>query len=162
MDSGIDLRKKGSTDRYRFDYKGMHRYLVTFTTYRSVSVFTEKSVVLRLLDLLRESCWKHHFDVYAYCCLPDRLVMIVRGKTEHADMKAFIAAFRSHSSGLFQESLGHPLWKRTYTERVLRKREDSKVLASEVFQLPVQAGLVSRAEDFAFRGSFVLHDRKRS
>ena len=160
MDSGIDMRKADGGQGHRFDYKGMHRYLITLTTYRSTNVFTEKPLVMQLLDTLRESCWKHHFDVYAYCCLPQQFVMMVRGKTEYADMKAFLASFRARSTEVIGNSSGHTLWKRTYTERVLRKKEDSKVIASEIYQLPVKAGLVSTPGDFPYQGSFVVNERK--
>ena len=160
MQSGIDMRKANGGSGHRFDYKGMHRYVITLTTNRSSTVFTAKSVVLQLLDVLRESCWKHHFDVYAYCCLPHQFVMMVRGKTEYADMKAFLAAFRARSAEVIGDSSGHTLWKRTYTERVLRKKEDSKVVAGEIYQLPVKAGLASTPGDFPYQGSFVLSKSK--
>jgi len=141
--------------RYRFDYKGMHRYLITLPAFKSRSVFTGREIIIKILDILREGTWQYHFDVYAYCILPDRFVAIIRGKTEYSDMKAFLSNFRTTSSTAFQSVLGHPLWKRTYLERVLRKQEDSDKIAAEVFALPVKEGLIAADGDYPFRGSFV-------
>ena len=143
-------------DRYRFNYMGTHRYLIKQPTHLSTKIFTDGKVVLTVLDQLREACWEHHFDVYAYCFLPDQLVLIARGKSEHSDMKAFLTLFRSRSTEALKQELNHPLWKRKYLERVLRKDERSKFAAMDIFQLPVKAGLVSKPEEYAFQGSFVI------
>jgi len=142
-------------ETHRFDYKGMHRYLITLSTFKLRKVFTDSPPVLKTLGILQEACWKHRFDTYAYCFLPEQLVMIVRGKTEFSEMKSFLAAFRAGSNSALEPELGHPLWKRIYTERVLRKKEDSRDRANEVFDLPVKAGLVTKPSDYPYQGSFV-------
>ena len=147
-------------ESFRFNYKGMHRYIITLPSFKSHRVFADRAVILKVLDLLRESCWKHHFDIYAYCFLPESLVMIARGKTEYADMKVFLSGFRSLAAGALEPQLGHPLWKRKYLERVLRKKEDSRKIADDIFQLPVKAGIVAKAADHEFHGSFVLSTRR--
>ena len=142
--------------RQRFNYKGTHRYLITLPVPVSKKVFTERERVVRVLDVLREVCWVHRFDVYAYCFLPDRLILIIRGRTEESDMRLFLADFRQQSSAALASELLHPLWKRTYLERVLRKTEDSKRIAHDVFQLPVKSGLAPDPESYPFQGSFVV------
>jgi putative transposase len=134
----------------------MHRYLIRLPVHAHQRVPLEPDLVLTVLDILRAMCWKYHFDVYAYCFLPDQLVLIVRGKKDFSDMKPFLSAFRSSSSEALQSRLGHALWQRKYLERVLRKKEDSRQRAREIFELPVKAGLVERPGDYPFQGSFVL------
>ncbi len=143
-------------ERYRFDYKGMHRYLITLPVYSTRAVFTKHETVVPVLNTLRDSAFALHFDVYAYCFMPEKLVMIVRGKDTNSHMKDFVANFRQNSAAALERQLGHPLWKRKYLERVLRKSEDSRRIAETMFQMPVTAGLVRSASDYAFRGSFVV------
>lgn len=154
MTTEMHLRETEES-HYRFNYKGMHRYLITLPSFRLQSIFTGPEIVLKVLDLLRDTTWKFHFDVYAYCFLPDRLVTIIRGKTEYSDMKAFLSAFRASSAATLEPGLGHPLWRRTYLERVLRKQEDSERIAAEVYRLPEKEGLVAPGVDYPFKGSFV-------
>jgi hypothetical protein len=151
---------KESGPSTRFNYLGMHRYLITLPAFKSVPVFKEREIVLGVLDALREASWNQHFDVYAYTFLPDLLTLIIRGKEEASDMKRFLATFRQTSSERILARLGHPLWKKKYTERVLRRQEDTKAVAREIFQGPVRAGLASSAADYEFQGSFVTNVTK--
>ena len=72
-------------------------------------------------------------------------------------MKAFLTSFRHSSSDLLASALGHTLWKRKYQERVLRRDEDTKKIALDVFGLPVKAGLAARLTEYKFQGSFVVN-----
>ena len=143
-------------DRYRFDYKGMHRYTVTLPVFGSKKVFTEQHNVVAVLNCLRDVSIRHKFDIYAYCFLPDQLLMIVRGKSDDANLKVFLADFRAESSAVLAPDIGHQLWKKKYLERVLRKSEDTRRIAEQLYRLPVKAGLAKNESDYPFQGSFVL------
>jgi putative transposase len=140
----------------RFNYRGMHRYLITLLPHPSCSSMTDRETVIPTLGALRDSCHAHGFEVYAYCFLPDRLVLLIRGKEETADMKVFLAAFRAGSDTAFGERTGKRLWSRKYQERVLRKTEVTRAIAEEIFALPVKAGLAATKDAYPFQGSFVL------
>ncbi|MBI5470779.1 MAG: hypothetical protein HY961_00395 [Ignavibacteriae bacterium] len=146
-------------ERYRFDYRGMHRYHITLPVYAGKSIFVTQDNVAPALDALRDSAFAQRFDVYAYCFMPDKLVMIVRGKDTDSQMKEFLANFRRNSSSALEARLGHPLWKKKYLERVLRKNEDSRRIADAMFEMPVTAGLVKTASEYPFHGSFVVIPR---
>lgn len=75
-------------------------------------------------------------------------------------MKEFLHDFRARSSAALEQELGHPLWKKKYLERVLRKSEDTKQLVASLFQRAVKAGLAKNASEYPFQGSFVLVPRK--
>ncbi len=139
-----------------FSYKGIHRYLITLPYHDAGQAEVREEVVLGVLNTLHAACQEHHFDVFAYCFLPDRLVMLARGKADASDMKAFLSAFRRSSSAALEASLGHSLWKKKYLERVLRRDEDTRDVALEVLAMPVRAGLVRRPEEYRFQGSLVV------
>jgi REP element-mobilizing transposase RayT len=141
----------------RFNYVGMHRYLITIPAFKPASLFKERETVLAVLDALGDASRSHHFDVYAYSFLPDSLTLIVRGKDDTSDMKQFLVMFRHASSERVEARLGHPLWKKKYMERVLRRQEDTKDVARDVFQGPVRAGLAVSAGEYEFQGSFVTN-----
>lgn len=140
----------------RFNYRGKHRYLVTLIARSSCGSIAQKETVNAALTLLHDCTRSHMFDLYAYCFLPDRLVLLIRGKDDAADMKAFLSAFRDTSSEAFRKERGVRLWTRKYQERVLRKTEDSRAVAEEIFRLPVKAGLAALPGGYEFQGSFVL------
>jgi len=139
----------------RFNYRGMHRYLITLLPHAAAPV-AERETVLATLDVLRDACRAHDFEVYAYCFLPDRLVLLVRGRAETSDMKQFLASFRAASSAAHVQRKGKRLWSKKYRERVLRKTEVTRAIAEEIFRLPVMAGLAASPTSYPFQGSFVL------
>ncbi len=140
----------------RFNYRGMHRYIITKPVHAGLKPFAAPEPVFTVLNALRESAVKHLFDVYAYCFLPDRLLLIIRGKDDASDMKAFLSAFRTAASAALEPSLAHPLWARKYTERVLRKTEETRVIARELLMTPVKEGLAPSPAAYPFLGSFTV------
>jgi putative transposase len=162
MPTEMWLKSATAASAERFNYIGMHRYLITLPTLHSASVFTGRDVVVETLNRLRDTGLDQRFDIYAYCFLPDRLLLIVRGKDDAANMKAFLRAFRESSDAAIQPRLGHPLWSRKYLERVLRRTEDSREIARKVFDLPVKAGLAGPGKPYPFQGSFVVVNRKET
>jgi REP element-mobilizing transposase RayT len=143
-----------------FNYTGIYRYLITLPVFRGKEVFTDRERVLAVLNALRDSALNFHFDVYAYCFLPAEMILVVRGKDRTANMKEFLRAFRKLSAEALEPRLGHPLWKKKYLERVLRRDEDTKHIVSSVFQRPVTMGLAQKTTDYPFQGSFVLVPRR--
>ena len=85
--------------------------------------------------------------------LRERLVMVVRGKTEASDMKNFLSGFRGREKSAVAPAAS--MFARRYQERVLRKTEETRVVADEVFHMPVKAGLAARPSAYEFQGSFV-------
>ena len=156
MVTEMRLPGSGGDPGTRFNYRGMHRYLITLLPHPSCGTIADRETVIPTLDVLRDSCRAHGFDVYAYCFLPERLVLLVRGKEEGADMKLFLGAFRTGSDAAHGKRTGKRLWSRKYQERVLRKTEVTRAVAEEIFALPVKAGLAPATETYAFQGSFVL------
>jgi hypothetical protein len=138
---------------HRFDYRGRHRYLVTLPAHGQSAPFQDGPTVARVRDALRDAGIQHKFEVYAYCFLPGRLVMLIRGKEDGSDMKKFLAGFRQASVG---PEGARPLWSRKYLERVLRKLEENREIARMIFELPVKEGLVKRGVEYPHMGSFVV------
>lgn len=139
----------------RFNYKGMHRYIITQPVHAGRPLFSAPEPVFAALNVLRESAAEHRFDIYAYCFMPTRLLLIVRGRDDESDMKAFLSAFRSSSA--LDPLLGTPLWTRKYTERVLRKTEETRIVARELLMTPVKEGLAPSPRAYPFLGSFAVN-----
>ena len=156
----VDVMRLPSAGReessHRFDYKGQHRYIVTLPAFLKRPLFTEQGRVFTLLGRLRDESAAHGFDVYAYCFLPTRLLLIIRGKDEVSDMKGFLSAYRGVTNELMALELHHPVWSKRYIERVLRKGEESRDIAKQIFLTPVTEGLAKTPSDYPFLGSFVV------
>jgi REP element-mobilizing transposase RayT len=126
----INLKKEHDVSYRRFNYRGQHRYLVTMQTRKRREVFSATPLMMEMLNVLRGACLEQQFNVHAYCILPHEVVLLIQGKTEQADMKAFLRALRASSRTVFAGD--GDLWARTYTERVLRKTEQTRDVARSV------------------------------
>ncbi len=151
----MQLYSAGETPRERFNYRGRHRYVITLETHAGAAVFTARERVLNVLNALRETAMEHRFEVQAYCFLPARVLLLVQGKDDESYMKGFLSAFRAAANDRMVSGIGHVLWKKTYRERVLRKGEETKVLAREIWRTPVKEKLARAPEEYEFQGSFV-------
>lgn len=152
-----EMRLRASAEGgVRFNYRGHHRYAITLPAGAPGVCLAEEKTVFAILAALRETSRAHQFEVYAYCFLPDRLAMIVRGKSDDADMKKFLSVFRPASAAAAAACVTGPLWARKYQERVLRKTEITRIVAGEMFRLPVKAGIAASPSAYPFQGSFVL------
>ena len=152
----IHLKGGVEGEGHRFNYIGKHRYLLTLPTGKARPVFTSAPPTVRVLDALRESCWRFQFEVFAYCFMPDRLLLIVKGKSDDSNLKEFLASFREVTNRKLEGEAVHPLWARKYLERVLRRTEDTGAVARQLFRMPVRAGLVRPGEEYPYKGSFVI------
>jgi putative transposase len=156
----MQMRSAGEAKPDRFDYRGKHRYYLTLTTFHDRPVFTDAGRVRTVLDALRDASLTGAFEVYAYVFVPGQLVMLVRGANDNSDLKVFLSGFRAAASAALAQELGHPLWRRTYQERVLRKTEDSRETGMDLIKLPVRMGLCPTPEAYPHWGSFVLPQDK--
>jgi len=151
----MQLRSAGEEPRQRFDYRGRHRYVITVEARAGAPVFTRRELVLQVLAVLREQAFQHHFEVHAYSFLPVRLLLLVQGKQDDSYMKGFLSAFRAAANAALEPVLSHPLWRRTYRERVLRKGEETADAVREIWNTPVRENLARHPDAYEFQGSFV-------
>ncbi len=54
-----------------------------------------------------------------------------------------------------------PVWQINYYEHVLRKSEDTIVVARYIFHNPVRKGLVDDYRDYKYLGSFVINVKEK-
>jgi hypothetical protein len=144
----------------RFNYRGMHRYFITQPVHSSFPGFDDPAKIFAVLEVLRSCAAKQKFDVYAYLFLPAKLILIIRGKGEESDMKAFLSEFRENSTAVMKLPAEGALWSRKYVERVLRKSELSREAVKDVLMIPVKEGLAASPGEYRFGGSFAYDPAK--
>ncbi|MCX7995356.1 MAG: transposase [candidate division WOR-3 bacterium] len=155
---GFSLAKK---PRYKkrirlknFDYKGTYRYFVTLCTANKRKIFVEKSLVESLLQILRKTSKFFGFKVWAYCFMPDHLHLLVEGVEEAADFRKFIEQYKQRTGFYYKKLNRQNLWQIGYYDHVLRKDEDTILVAQYIFGNPERQGLVDDYKDYEFLGSF--------
>ena len=136
-----------------FDYRGLHRYSLTFCTDCRRRVFVEAGVVTLVTAQILRAAIENHFAVIAYCFMPDHVHLLIEGLQDDADCLRFIKCAKQYSGYYYSKLRGEKLWQRYGFEHVLRDDELVPVIARYILQNPVRAGLVVDARDYPYAGS---------
>jgi putative transposase len=135
-------------------YRGQRAYFLTLCTAQRRKIFTDSKLVNALLFALREKCSCHFFNLYAFCFMPDHLHLVVTGKNDLADLVPLVRAFKGASTSVARKMHLINLWQKGYYDHALRDGESLDQAAWYIFLNPVRAGLVERAEEWPYSGSF--------
>ena len=138
-----------------FDYRGIHRYFLTFCTHERRRLFVMADcVALVHLQFLRTAAGSQ-MAILAYCFMPDHVHLLIEGLSDDSDGRLFIARAKQFSGFHFQKQFGVPLWQRYGFEHTLRADEDALSVARYILENPVRAGLVTQVQDYPYLGSKV-------
>jgi putative transposase len=136
-----------------FDYRGFHRYFLTFCTFERNRYFDDADSVSTALEQILRAGTQHGFAIFAFCFMPDHVHLLVEGVTEDADLKAFLKSAKQYSGFHFRRKTRNSLWQRYGYERVLRDEEDTPSIIRYMIDNAVRAGLVKAPMDYPFWGS---------
>lgn len=137
-----------------FDYEGNYRYFITLCTYGKKPIFSDKSLVSWLIDILKNESEKFGFKVWVYCFMPDHLHLLIEGKENNSNLKKFISSFKQKTGFYYKQKTRDQLWQINFHEHVLRKEENTMNVANYILGNPVRKGLVNNFSDYEFVGSF--------
>lgn len=141
-------------------YMGHRWYFVTLCTGQRHPHFLDGHLVGGLLKTLQDACSLHHFELHAYCFMPDHLHMELAGLSEHAELPALIRNFKGRSATEAREMRIRGLWQKGYYDHILRDRESEQAVAWYIFNNPVRKCLVRDAREWPFSGSGVFDWKK--
>ena len=138
-----------------FDYLGSVSYFVTFKTHERQPLFADAEIVELALRQVERASIQTAFEILVYCFMPDHLHLVVRGRLDTSDAKTFFKLAKQYSGYYFsKENQRKRLWQRYCHDRILRDSVELLRRIRYVVGNPVAGGLVDRAEDYAFLGSF--------
>jgi putative transposase len=138
-----------------FDYRGIHRYSVTFCTFERRSLFTEEALVNDVLLQIMRAASAQQVAILAYCFMPDHVHMLVAGTRPDSDIRRFLTLAKQLSGYWFKRTHRRSLWQRSAWERVLRAEDNTSATIRYILANPVRAGLVKEPMDYRFSGSLV-------
>ena len=131
-----------------FDYRGFHRYFLTFCTEKRVRVFVNnRTVDLVWMQFLRAS-GDDSMAILACVFMPDHVHLVTEGESEESDCKRFISRAKQFSGYHYAQANGARLWQRYGYEHVLRDEEPTRSAIAYVLENPVRAHLVETVWDY--------------
>jgi REP element-mobilizing transposase RayT len=120
-------------------------------------VLGKPEIVDVCLQNITEAAAGSHFEVVAYCFMPNHLHLLVQTTAER-DLVAFVRLFKQRSGYAYRRLTGEPdvLWQKSYYDHVLRHEEDLHDAARYIWDNPVRAGLAENARDHPYSGSLTV------
>ena len=137
-------------------YQGRHAYFLTICSHERRKILANAVLVESLVPILRTSCESHSFNVDAYYFMLDHLHLVVIGESDFASLSKFMQAFKSLAAREAWKLSIAKLWQKGFYDHVLRDGESIDAAAAYAFLNPVRAGLVWRAEEWPYSGSFMF------
>ena len=126
-------------------------YFVTFCTAQRKPILSNDAVHMAF-RLYAEKAEPRGIAIGRYVIMPDHIHCFVRMAPKHTLGTTVRMMKRALSKG-FEESTPH--WQPGFFDHLLRHSESYSEKWDYVYQNPVRAGLVERAEDWEFQGEIV-------
>jgi putative transposase len=136
-----------------FSYVGFQRYLITISTRFRSRTFANASHAAALSSQISPFFAARHFEVVAYCLMPDHLHVLLEGTAENADLREAVRAWKQRTGYDWKRHSREPLWQPGYHDRVLREGEDTCLIVRYILWNPVRAGLVTTIREYPWIGS---------
>ena len=151
--------KRRSLRLKHYDYSSPRPIHVIIGIYRRRPYLANRLLVEKLVFLLRAVAEEYGVRVYAYCFMPDHLHLLF-SPAVGCDAVRFVQLLKGKSTRVFWASGGKgKLWQRGFYDHVLRKEERLEEVARYILNNPVRKGLVRKASDYPYGGSFVFDIR---
>jgi len=151
---GVFRRKRNRLPRGA--YVGQHWYFVTLNAADHRPIFDHERTVNPLLETLRAACAKHHFDIYAYCFMPDHIHLESVGMAAQSDLSEFMRAWKGTSAAPLRKAGLHDPFQKGFYDHILRPGDNQDSVAWYIFNDPVRKGLVKDPRDWAHSGSWMF------
>lgn len=94
-----------------FDYIGQYRYFLTFCTHHRRKLFTDDETVSLVKNKILHAADVYEFAIPAYVFMPDHAHLLVGGRSESSDLRAFVKLAKQESGYAFSNAYGDRLWQ---------------------------------------------------
>jgi putative transposase len=142
------------------EYIGRKWYFLTMVAEGRRERFSNPRFVAENLSLLAARAACCHFDIWAYCFMPDHFHILTSGTQEDSQLLQLAGGFKQGSACAFKRLTGEGLWQKKFYDHILRKDDCWERVACYIWLNPVRKALCKRAEDWPYSGSFMMDWRK--
>ena len=136
-----------------FSYEGLHRYLLTFTTFRRLRLFADRVVANHILEQFRTCASRERFEILAYCLMPDHAHLLVAGLAECSSLRRFVSTAKQQSGYWFARTESRRLWQTGFYDHVLRDDDATIAVVRYILANPTRAGITTEIGEYALAGS---------
>ena len=138
-----------------FPYVGKYSYALTFSADQHMSRMADEQAIALVVAQFRRAAHEEGFCLFLHCIMPDHAHLLVDGRRDDSDCRAFIKRAKQYSGYYYKQRYGCRLWQRYGYERVIRDDMERALTIRYDLANPVRAGIVADPRRFAGLGSDV-------
>jgi REP element-mobilizing transposase RayT len=138
-----------------FAYVGKYSYALTFSADQRVPRIGGPEAITLVVEQFRRASRECGFCIFVHCIMPDHAHLLVDGKRDESDCRAFIKRAKQYSGYYYKQRYGCRLWQRYGYERVIRDDMERALTIRYYLANPVRAGIVADPRRFVGLGSDV-------
>ena len=119
-------------------------YFFTLVTSKRTHYFDDKRCVEAFLSAFSAVQRYHHFDLIAYCILPDHIHLLITLDIADHDFSSRIKEIKKKTTAAIRGILGNPaidVWQGRFWEHTIRDQDDFKHCFDYIHYNPVKHGL---------------------
>jgi len=135
-----------------FDYASACAYFVTIVTTDRRPLFYNQSLASSVVECLLEQRERLHFNLYAYCLMPDHLHLLIGLTPASKPLGQVIGAFKSLSTRIYWQWGEGVLWQRQFHDHIIRNEKDFYETVEYIKQNPVKKKLVEEWDQWKYTG----------
>jgi putative transposase len=114
-----------------------------------------------LIDHLKSTAKSHHFEVHAFCIMPDHFHAPVEGAAPDTNLLLSVRNFKQASSREYSREGGAPLWQKEFYDHILRPKDSPAAVSWYIWMNPVRKGLCNQPDQYPYSGSFTEQWEKK-
>ena len=136
-------------------YLGPRRYFLTICCASHQPLLNDRDLLDDTREQFLRAAKKTHFEILAYCFLPDHVHLLVDGTAADSDLRRFVHRAKQLSGFQYRRRRTGKLWQRSYYDRVIRPHECVGDIARYIIENPRREGIVESASDYAYAASAI-------
>ena len=132
-------------------------YFITGCTFRRRGNLATPEAAGILKEEWEGATARHGWNVARYVIMPDHVHFFCAAQEGAADLETFLQRWKEWTAKRLIRELSYkrPVWQLRFFDHLIRSEESCAEKWEYVYLNPVRAGLVGRAEDWAYSGEIV-------
>ncbi len=139
------------------NYLGQISAAITIIVHERKPLFVKDEIYELFESMLLEELKVFSCNADIYLFMSDHCHLLLRGKSDSADMLKMIKIFKQKSGFWLSQNQPNFKWQKDFYDHILRKDEDISKQINYILQNPVKKGLVKSWKDYHYKGSTVYN-----
>lgn len=126
-------------------------YFFTLVTRNRIKIFNDSESINAFLTAVETIRGYHHFEIIAYCVLPDHIHLLLKLEENDRDFSSRVKEIKKKTTRLLRQIHGNnemEIWQNRFWEHTIKDENDLNVHFDYIYYNPVKHGYVDDYKDW--------------